>query len=85
MKRNQVYIALTGAAIMTFAIVACDKNLNKTDPNAVTVDQYFKTAAELQSGTNAFRIALLISFRCWLIRRQWKWRYRDRNEQCGAC
>lgn len=54
MKNRNVYmwafIALLGIATV---IAACDKNLDKTDPNAVTVDQFFKNSAELLAGTNS--------------------------------
>ncbi len=81
MKKNQIYIALTGAAMMTIAIVACDKNLNKTDPNAVTVDQYFKTAAELQSGTNAIYSILHGGN---LVGREWFFVHDTRSDEVAA-
>jgi starch-binding outer membrane protein, SusD/RagB family len=58
MKKNNFYIGLFTAASLVFTIIACDKNLDKTDPNSVTVDQFFKNSAELQSGTNAIYSAL---------------------------
>jgi starch-binding outer membrane protein, SusD/RagB family len=54
MKKIKIYLgAFFAMAIIAAVIVACDKNLDKTDPNAVTVDQYFKNSAELLAGTNA--------------------------------
>lgn len=46
------------AGAMSLLLGACSKNLDKTDPNSVPVDQFFKTAAELQAGTNAVYAAM---------------------------
>jgi hypothetical protein len=54
MKNKKLYLGIFIAGlILTITIISCDKNLNKTDPNVVIVDQFFKNSAELQSATNA--------------------------------
>lgn len=45
--------SLIMVAMVAIIVAACDKNLDKTNPNSVTVDRYFKNASELQAGTNA--------------------------------
>ena len=45
MKSNNIYIGIITAGLLaTVTIISCDKNLDKTDPNAVAVDNYFKTS-----------------------------------------
>ncbi|MEO6721851.1 MAG: RagB/SusD family nutrient uptake outer membrane protein [Ferruginibacter sp.] len=54
MKSRKIYggIIITGL-VVAITIISCDKNLDKSDPNAVTVDSYFKNSTELLKGTNA--------------------------------
>lgn len=54
MKNRKIYLEmiLTGMLIIAFNL-SCDKDLNKSNPNALTVDKYFKNSAELLKGTNA--------------------------------
>ncbi|BAV06029.1 Starch-binding associating with outer membrane [Filimonas lacunae] len=49
---------LKSLAASCLLVSACSKNLDKSDPNTVPVNQYYKTAAELQSGTNAIYAAM---------------------------
>lgn len=59
MKNSRLYIgSFLIVAVTAAIIVACDKNLDKRDPNTVTVDNYFKNAEELQAGTNAIYAVL---------------------------
>lgn len=54
MKIKKLYLSIIVAGIiLTIGGISCDKNLDKSDPNTVTVDQYFKNSTELLSGTNA--------------------------------
>ncbi len=53
MKNRNLYIALITASFLATSAVSCKKDLLKTNPNNVTKDDYYKTAAELQLGTNA--------------------------------
>jgi hypothetical protein len=54
MKSMKIYsgIIIIGL-IIAIAIISCDKDLDKSDPNAVTVDQFFKNSAELLGATNS--------------------------------
>ena len=53
MKSKKIYSGFIIGALITIIIFSCDKNLDKTDPNAVVVNQFFKNSTELLSGTNA--------------------------------
>lgn len=53
MKNRNLYIALLTGSFLATSAVSCKKDLLKTNPNNVTVDDYYKTAAELQLGANA--------------------------------
>lgn len=69
MRYYTIYKRLAVPALAAgLLLAACSKNLDKTNPNSVTVDQYYKTAAELQSGTNAI-YAVLHSIS--LVGREW--------------
>jgi hypothetical protein len=59
MNTRTIYNKLVVLAVATSLLVtACSKRLDKADPNSVPVDQFFKTAAELQGGTNAIYAAM---------------------------
>ncbi len=62
-------------------IISCDKNLNKTDPNAVTVDQYFKNSTELQKGVNAAYSVLHSSS---LVGREWFFLHDTRSDEMAT-
>ena len=40
-NKKIVFFSLAAAVAVTIVIVSCEKDLNKTDPNVVGVDQYF--------------------------------------------
>jgi hypothetical protein len=46
-------LIVAGVATLVTTIISCDKTLDKTDPNAVPTDQYFKNSTELQKATNS--------------------------------
>lgn len=46
-------LLLATGAIATIGIISCSKDLDKTNPNNVSLDQSFKTAADLQTAVNA--------------------------------
>lgn len=54
MKKTTFYrSAVIACLISTALIIACNKQLDKSNPSYVTLDSYFKNADELQKGTNA--------------------------------
>jgi hypothetical protein len=57
-----------GVLIAVVFLFSCDKNLNKTNPNAPTVQSFFKTSAQLLSGTNAIYTTFHSSE---LVSREW--------------
>jgi tetratricopeptide (TPR) repeat protein len=63
MKKNNIIIA--GLLIM---MLACNKDLNKTNPSYVTLDNYFKNSSELLSGTNAIYSTVHGGY---LVAREW--------------
>ncbi|WP_153799547.1 RagB/SusD family nutrient uptake outer membrane protein [Foetidibacter luteolus] len=69
MKKIHFYRNATIACLLlTALIVACNKDLDKTNPSYITVDNYFKNADELQKGTNAI-YSIFHSAR--LVGREW--------------
>lgn len=58
MKNRNLYIALLTAGFLATSAVSCKKDLLKSNPNNVTSTDYYKTAAELQLGTNAIYTVL---------------------------
>lgn len=54
MKNNRLLIGLAGIGLFAAAtIMSCKKDLDKTDPNVVTTDNYFNTSAQILAATNA--------------------------------
>jgi starch-binding outer membrane protein, SusD/RagB family len=54
MKRNHIYrYSMLAALLAVVTIIACEKQLDKTNPSYPTLDTYFQNADELQRGTNA--------------------------------
>ena len=82
MKNKKIYswVFIT-SIILTVIIISCDKNLDKTNPNAVTVDQFFKNSAELQSGTNAVYSAMHGSN---LVGREWFFLHDTRSDEVAT-
>jgi starch-binding outer membrane protein, SusD/RagB family len=82
MKNKRIYswIGLVGI-ILTITVVSCDKNLDKVDPNSVVVDQFFKTSAELESGTNAIYAVLHGGN---LVGREWFFLHDTRSDEVAT-
>jgi len=54
MKYSNLYKALAGVAMVAGTVfIACNKQLDKTDPSHPTLETYFKNSSELLGGTNA--------------------------------
>jgi hypothetical protein len=54
MKRNHIYrYSMLAALLVAVTIIACEKQLNKTNPSYPTLDTYFRNADELLKGANA--------------------------------
>ena len=54
MKRNHIYRLSALATILTVGtFIACQKQLNKTNPSYPTLNTYFRNSDELQKGVNA--------------------------------
>lgn len=54
MQYSNLHKLLVGVMLVAgMTILACNKQLEKTDPSHPTLDTYFKNSAELLSGTNA--------------------------------
>lgn len=82
MKNKKLYLGLVIAAVLlTITIISCDKNLDKSDPNAVTVDQFFKNSTELQSGTNAIYSVLHGGN---LVGREWFFLHDTRSDEVAT-
>ncbi len=52
MKNRNLYIAIFTAGILSSSAISCKKDLLKVNPNAVVIDDYNKTSAELLMSTN---------------------------------
>lgn len=63
MKKNNIIIA-----VFLIMVLACNKDLNKTNPSYVTLDNYFKNSNELLSGTNAIYSTVHGGY---LVAREW--------------
>jgi starch-binding outer membrane protein, SusD/RagB family len=69
MKNKNLKIAVVSLLVVVAAATqSCDKKLDKTNPNSLTVDGYFKTSAEIQKGTNSV-YSVMKSFQ--LVSREW--------------
>ena len=48
MKRNHIYrYSILAALLLAVTIIACEKQLNKTNPSYPTLDTYFRNSDEL--------------------------------------
>ncbi|MEO5563417.1 MAG: RagB/SusD family nutrient uptake outer membrane protein, partial [Chitinophagaceae bacterium] len=82
MKHKKIYLGVVIAGLLTMiTIISCDKNLDKTDPNAVVVEQFFKNSAELQSGTNAIYSVLHGGN---LVGREWFFLHDTRSDEVAT-
>jgi len=53
MKPKHIKYSIGAALITVVTIIACEKQLNKTNPSYPTLDTYFRNNDELLKGTNA--------------------------------
>lgn len=82
MKKTTAYKFIIFAGITTGAVIlACNKQLDKTNPNSPTVDKYFKTSSELLGGTNAI---YSIFHSAQLIGREWFFLHDTRSDDVAA-
>lgn len=82
MKNIQIKVAVVSLAIIIAGtIVSCEKKLDKTDPNAITVDKYFSTSTELQAATNSIYSAMKGSA---LVAREWFFLHDLRGDEVNA-
>jgi len=82
MKNTKTYLALIATVIIAIVtVISCDKNLDKTDPNAVIVSQFFKNSAELQSATNSVYAAFHGGN---LVGREWFFLHDTRSDEVAT-
>jgi starch-binding outer membrane protein, SusD/RagB family len=82
MKNNYLKIAFSLAIIVLItSIIACDKKLNLEDPNVKTPENFYKTSAELQSGTNAIYSTIKGSS---LVAREWFFVHDTRSDEVST-
>src|SRR5215213_10176127 len=62
---NFYKLILAGSLATALVVMACNRELDKTNPSYPSLATYFKTSAELQKGTNAiysiFHAAALVA------------------------
>jgi len=82
MKNNRSHIGVFLTAILLLvSVFSCDKELNKTDPNRLTLDAYFKTASELEKATNA----VYANFHApWIMGREWFFVHDTRSDEVAS-
>ena len=82
MKNIKIKIACVSLAIITIGtIVSCAKKLDKTDPNVLSVGQYFKTSSEIQAATNSVYSAMKGNA---LVAREWFFLHDLRADEVSA-
>lgn len=82
MKYTRVYKAITGLSLLAvIVVIACNRDLDKTNPNSPTVDNYFKNSTELLGGTNAI---YSIFHSAALIGREWFFLHDTRADDVSA-
>src|SRR5450432_3510430 len=82
MKNKKTFLAFfAGVIILIVTINSCDKNLNKTDPDHLIVDQYFKNSTELLSATNAIYADIHGSN---LVGREWFFLHDTRSDEVAT-
>lgn len=82
MKSATVYKVITVASILAVVVVvACNRELDKTNPNSPTVDGYFKNSNELLGGTNAI---YSIYHSASLVGREWFFVHDTRSDDVAA-
>jgi hypothetical protein len=80
MKRTIIHTALLILGLMGVSI-SCEKKLDQTNPNFLSPDTYYKTAAELLRGTNAVYSAMRGSN---LVAREWFFTHDLRSGEMAA-
>jgi hypothetical protein len=82
MKYAVVLKVITLTCIITgVVLIACNRELDKTNPNSPTVDKYFKNSTELLGGTNAI---YSIFHSAALIGREWFFLHDTRSDDVSA-
>ena len=82
MKSTVVYKVTTVACVIAvIVVVACNRELDKTNPNSPTVNNYFKNSNELLGGTNAI---YSIFHSASLIGREWFFLHDTRTDDVAA-
>ncbi|OQP65577.1 RagB/SusD family nutrient uptake outer membrane protein [Niastella populi] len=82
MKRNHIYRYSVLTILLTIVMfIACQKQLNKTNPSYPTLDTYFRNSDELQKGTNAI---YSIFHSAQLIAREWFFLHDLRSDDVTA-
>jgi starch-binding outer membrane protein, SusD/RagB family len=82
MKSINFKIAVVGLVIIiTATIASCDKKLDQTNPNSLTIESYFKTSAEIQKGTNSI-YSVMKSFQ--LVSREWFFVHDTRSDEMST-
>lgn len=82
MKYATVYKAtIAGCLLAGIVVVACNRDLDKTNPNSPTVNNYFKNSNELLGGTNAI---YSIFHSGSLIGREWFFVHDTRSDDVAA-
>lgn len=82
MKYTVVHKVITLACIVTaIVVIACNRDLDKSNPNSPTVDTYFKNSTELLGGTNAI---YSIFHSASLIGREWFFLHDTRSDDVAA-
>jgi starch-binding outer membrane protein, SusD/RagB family len=72
-------VILTCAAL--FSTFSCEKQLDKRNPNVLTVETYFQTAAQIQAGTNSIYSAMK-GFN--LVSREWFFVHDTRSDEVAT-
>ena len=74
-------LILAGGIILSVAIVSCEKDLNKTDPNVVGTQQYFTNSASILAATNSIYSTLhAVS----LVGREWFFTHDLRSDEVAT-
>lgn len=82
MKRNRIYTFIIGMVLLVVVtMVACERQLDKTNPSYPTLDTYFQNADELLKGTNAI---YSIFHAAQLVAREWFFVHDLRSDDMAA-
>ena len=82
MKYTVVHKVIALACMVTaIVVIACNRDLDKSNPNSPTVDTYFKNSTELLGGTNAI---YSIFHSAALIGREWFFLHDTRSDDVAA-